>query len=116
MAYDRIKAIQEDLTIHVGMGATLSCGSDRYPYYVSERLPNNVIGLYRPGYHFTNDWTDGDMTVDEFDSNAKSTLYIKRRYGKWWAVRRDGTPLRRFTSRYERLSFGSAIAYRDPSF
>ena len=33
-------AIEEDLKIEVGIGATYHCGSDAYPYYVSEVLPN----------------------------------------------------------------------------
>ena len=104
--------IQEDLIIQVGVGATYTIGSDSYPYYVSEVLPGGVIGLYEPGSHFENSWADGDMKVDDFDASHHTEVYIKRRYGKWWRVTKDGTPIEHFV----RLRFGHAYSYRDPSF
>ena len=110
------KAIEEDLKIVPGVGATETVGSDSYPYYVSEVLPKGIIGMYAPNSHFEKSWADGDMVVDPFDEKRPTEFYIKRRYGKWWTVKRDGTPVGRFTGRYVRLSFGHACSYRDPSF
>ena len=110
-------AINEDLIIAVGVGATMSVGSDSYPYYISEVLPNGVIGLYSPNSHFEKSWTDGHEVVDKFDPAHKSELYIKRCYGKWWKTSRDGkTRISRFTSRWQRFDIGHAYAYSDPSF
>jgi hypothetical protein len=116
MAINAIQAIHEDLTITIGTGATLYVGSDSYPYYVSEVLPKGVYGLYSPHAHFEKSWTDGSMTVDKFDANHTSTIYLKRRYGKWWEVSPEGSPRKPFTSKYSHLHFGKAHAYRDPSF
>lgn len=116
MAINAIKAIKEDLIIEVGLGVTQSVGSDSYAYYISEILPKNVIGLYRPACHFDKSWADGEMKVADFDPTIKSSMYIKRRYGHWWNVKADGTPISRFTGRYCNLYFGHARAYRDPSF
>ena len=110
-------AIDEDLKIAVGVGATWSVGSDSYPYYISEVLPNGVIGLYNPGSHFENDWTDGHKIVDVFDPSHASEFYLKRCYGTWWKVSRDGKiRLERFTSKCVRFTIGHAYAYSDPSF
>lgn len=116
MAINHAQAINEDLMIVVGIGATYSVGSDSYPYYVSEVLPKGIYGLYAPNAQFEKSWTDGSMVVDKFDPTHKSSMYIKRRYGKWWEVTTNGKPIRQFTSKYQRLHFGKANAYRDPSF
>lgn len=118
MKRNAISIIEEDLKICVGCGATMSCGSDCYPYYVSEVLPKGIVGLYRPKSFFDekHPWEGGDQVVDAFDPKQTSSVYIKRRYGHWWQVESNGNPIRRFTNRYERLRFGSAHSYRDPSF
>lgn len=105
------------LKLAPGLGATMSVGSDSYPYYVSDVLPNGVIGLYSPGSHFKNDWTDGYEVVDAFDSKHPTEIFIKKAYRKWWVVDKDGKKrIRPFTGRYNTLQFGSATSYRDPSF
>lgn len=112
------QAVNEDLKIMPGTGATMSIGSDAHAYYVSEVLPNGIIGLYRP-HAFWDDkhpWEGGVQVVAPFNSECKSEEYIKRRYGHWWNVTREGKPIHRFTSKYCRLSFGHASSYRDPSF
>lgn len=106
------KIIEEDLKIAVGVGATYCCGSDAYPYYVSEVLPNGVIGMYEPHSHFEHSWADGDMVVDKFDPSHKSEFYIRRSYGHWWQCTLDG----KRTHRWHRVSFGHAYSYRDPSW
>lgn len=113
-----IKVIEEDLMIMPGLGATISIGSDRYAYYVSEVLPNNVIGIYSPESYFDDKhpWEGGDQMVSPYDTNHKSDTYIKRRYGKWWTCTPDGKPINHFTTKWSRLHFGHAISYRDPSF
>lgn len=109
--------IEEDLKIEVGIGATMSVGSDSYPYYISEVLSNGVIGLYQPNSHFEKDWTDGHEIVDAFDANHPSNFYIRRCYGNWWKTSRDGkTRFGRFASKWMRFSIGHAYAYSDPSF
>ena len=112
------ETINEDLKVVPGMGATMSVGSDAYAYYVSELLPNGVIGLYEPEscWDAAHPWEGGDQTVQPFNPEAKSEMYIKRRYGKWWKVDRNGKRICRFTSKYERFRFGRAVSYRDPSF
>ena len=109
---DYINAIKEDLTIEVGLGATYSIGSDSYPYYVSEVLPNGVIGLYEPSSHFEHDWTEGSMVVDKFDSSHASEVYIRKSYGHWWECDKDG----KRKCRWHSIHFGHACSYRDPSF
>ena len=111
--------IEEDLKIDVGVGATMSVGSDAYAYYISEVLPNGVIGIYSPKTHFddSHPLEGGTEVVDAFDPSAKSEFYLKRCYGKWWKVSRDGkTRLCRFTSRWEQFTIGHAYSYSDPSF
>lgn len=110
--------IEEDLKIFPGMGATASVGSDCYPFYVSELLPNHVIGMYEPKSWFDKDhpWEGGTMVVDAYDPQHQSELYIKRRYGKWWKCTKEGKPVTRLTCKYVRLRFGNACSYRDPSF
>ena len=112
------QAINEDLSIMPGMGATMSVGSDAYAYYVSEVLPNGVIGLYEPRAYFDDKhpWEAGTQVVQAFNPDVKTEKYIKRRYGKWWLVEKNGKPIHRFTSKYERFRFGQAVSYRDPSF
>ena len=114
---DPQQAIEEDLKIAVGVGAAMSVGSDVYPYYISEVLPNGVIGLYEPSSHFEKDWTEGSQVVDKFDASRKSEIYLKRCYGNWWKTSRDGkTRIARFTSKWRRFTIGHASSYRDPSF
>jgi hypothetical protein len=111
---DERQIIAEDMKIMPGAGATLHVGSDSYPYYVSEVLPNGVIGMYSPSWKFKTSWTDGSGEVDPFDSTHKTELFIKRRYKKWWKVEKDGKPVDRFAG--SNLSFGHAHLYQDPSF
>lgn len=115
---DAKQALEEDLKIMVGVGATLSVGSDSYPYYVSEVLANGIVGMYRPESHWdaSHTWEGGSQVVSEFDPSAKSTMYIKRRYGRWWVVEKNGKAINPFTSKWERLRFGQACSYQDPSF
>ena len=115
---DAKQALEEDLKIIPGTGATMSVGSDSYPYYVTEVLPNGVIGLYKPSSHWdaSHTWEGGTQVVSPFDPHAKTEQYIKRRYGKWWVVEANGRPISRFTSKWERLRFGHAVAYQNPSF
>jgi len=110
--------IEEDLKIFPGMGATKSVGSDCYPFYVAELLPNHVIGMYAPKSHFDKDhpWSAGTLVVDNYDPQHQSELYIKRRYGKWWVCTKEGKPVARFTCKYVRLRFGNASSYQDPCF
>ena len=112
------EVIAEDLHIVRGTGATKSVGSDAYPYYVSETLPNGVIGLYRAKAVFdaTHPWEGGTQVVEPFKPDAKSELYLKRRYGQWWEVTREGKPLSRFTGKYVHLGFNGAYGYQNPSF
>lgn len=109
---DHRREIEEDLKIYVGLGATYHIGSDSYPYYVSEVLPNGVIGLYSPDSHFEKSWTDGSRIVDKFDPEQPTKIYIKRSYGHWWECTKDGKRIRRWHS----ICFGYASAYQDPSF
>lgn len=111
--------INEDLKLDVGLGATQSIGSDSYPYYISELLPNGVVGMYRPDARFDekHPWYGGSGKVDPFDPSHASDFYIKRRYGSWWKCTKSGTPLK---SGYDRkmpnLHFGFACYYQNPSF
>lgn len=116
MAIDYERILKEDLTIIIGIGATYRVGSDSYPYYISEILPNGIYGLYSPKSHFKKSWTDGTMIVDPFDTKQKSTMYIKRYYGNWYEVDITGKRRRRLTTKYSHLNFGKACSYRDPSF
>lgn len=111
------QAIQEDLSIMPGTGAYLSVGSDCYALYVVEILDDGIIGMYSPKTWFDkkHPWHNGTHVVDDFKHNAKSEFYIKRRYGNWWKVSRDGRPLSRYTTKHLRLHFGKAYSYRDPS-
>lgn len=119
MKRDIRKMIEEDLRLEVGLGATKRVGSDEYPYYISELLPNGVVGMYRPDAKFDDKhpWYGGSGAVDPFDPSHKSEFYIKRRYGSWWKCTRSGVPL---SDGYDRkmsgLHFGSAHYYQDPSF
>lgn len=113
---DPVKTLEEDLKMHIGLGATKTVGSDAYPYYVSDILPNGVIGLCRPTTTFKTSWTDGTLDVEPFNKSMQTDFYIKRRYGNWWTVTPEGKPICKYTSRYTRLSFGQAYGYRDPSF
>ena len=113
-----IEKINLDLTLTVGDGATVRVGSDCYPYYVSETLPNGVYGLYSPNAKFddAHPWEGGTQVVDPFDPGHPSDFYVKHRYGNWWKVKADGTPIQRYSTRYHSLTFGSAYAYLNPSF
>ena len=104
--------LEEDLKIEVGLGATYHCGSDSYPYYVSEVLPKGVIGMYRPNSNFEKDWTDGHKVVDKFDPNHETETYIRRFYGHWWTCTKEGKRIQRWHD----ITFGHACAYTDPSF
>lgn len=109
--------IMEDLTIAPGLGAATWNGRDSYPYYVSEVLPNRVIGMYSPGSHFEKSWESGHLVTDKYDPEHPTELYIKKAYGRWWEVTKDGKKrLRKFTGRYRSLSFGAAVSYQDPHF
>lgn len=112
--YEQIK---EDLNMAPGLGATMYNGRDSWPYYVTEVLPNRVIGLYSPGSHFKESWVDGHEVVDKFDPKHETELCIKRAYGKWWKVTKDGKKrIRQFTNRYHTLTFGHATSYSSLSF
>lgn len=111
--------ITEDLTIEVGTGATKQVGSDSYPYYISEVLPNGVYGVCAAKYKFdgAHPYYDGHATVQPFDrTNAKTDFYLKRCYGNLWKVDKNGSRISRFTDRYQHFTIGRAIAHLDPSF
>ncbi len=116
---DAAQHIAEDLETSPGTGATQSVGSDSYPYWVTEVLPNGVYGICRADSHFdeAHPWEGGVEVVEPYDpATCKTEMHIKRCYGNWWVVSRDGKRLRRFTDKYVRFSIGSAVAYSDPSF
>ena len=109
-----IDIINEDLSLDVGVGATYYSGSDAYPYYVSELLPNGVIGLYSP-----KSWFDdkhpmyfGSLVVAPFNPKTPSSIYIKRLYGHWWRCEKNGKRIQRWHS----ISFGHAESYLDIGF
>lgn len=112
--------IAEDLLVVPGTGATMSVGSDAYPYWITEVLPNRVFGICHAKSHFDDDhpWESGTEVVDPYDpSKDKTECYIKRCYGKWWTVSKDGkTRLLCFSDKWRHFSIGHACAYRDPSF
>ena len=111
--------INEDLIIVPGTGATMSVGSDAYAYWITEVLPNGVYGVGDARSHFdeSHPWEGGTEVVEPFDpTKDKTEFYIKRCYGKWWKVNKDGHRLCRFSSRYHHFSIGHACSYRDPSF
>jgi len=113
-----IDQIKEDLQIQVGIGATMSVGSDSYPYYISSVLSNGVIGLYQPNSRFdsTHPWEGGTQVVDKFDKNHPTEFYIKRIYGKWWKCDKFGKRISRFTAKWMHFTIGHAYAYQNPSF
>lgn len=115
---DHEKVIEEDLIMQVGLGATKSVGSDSYPYFISEILANGVIGIYRPNSCFDDKhpWQAGELVVDEFNPDHPTEMYIKRCYGHWWEVDKNGKRIQRFDSRYVHFSLGHAYSYQDPSF
>lgn len=111
--------INEDLNITVGTGVTCRSGSDSYPYYVSEVLPNGVFGLYHAPSKWDekHPWEGGTQVVDPFDPNHKSEFFIKRRYGRWWGSDRTGKNVTKHCyGLYGQPKFGYAHAYQDPSF
>lgn len=112
--------IVEDLTICPGTGATMSVGSDAYPYWITEVLPNRVFGICSAHSHFDDKhpWEGGTEVVDPYDpATCKTEQYIKRCYGKWWSVSQDGKKrISRFSDKYRRFSIGHAYAYLNPSF
>ena len=111
--------IAEDLVIAPGVGATMSVGSDAYAYWITEALPNNVYGICHARSHFDDDhpWEGGTEVVEPYDpTKDKTESYIKRCYGKWWKVDKDGHRLERFSGKWNRFSIGHACSYRDPSF
>jgi hypothetical protein len=112
--------IAEDLLVAPGTGATMSVGSDAYPYWITEVLPNRVFGICHAKSHFDDQhpWEGGIEVVDPFnEATDKTQKYIKRCYGKWWEVSKDGkTRIARFSSKWNRFSIGHACGYRDPSF
>ena len=99
--------ILEDLTICPGTGATKRVVSDSYPYWITE-VP-----------HFDQDhpWEGGHEVVDKYDPTIdKTEFYLKRCYGHWWKVERDGKKrLGRFDGRYVGFTIGHACSYRNPS-
>lgn len=112
--------ILEDLTICPGTGATLRVGSDSYPYWITEVCPNRVFGICHAKSHFDekHPWQGGTQVVEEYDPKINKTdVYIKRCYGHWWVVTKDGKErLRRFDDRWRHFSIGEAESYKDPSF
>ena len=112
--------IVEDLTICPGTGATMSVGSDSYPYWITEVLPNRVLGICSAHSHFDDKhpWEGGTEVVDPYDSKmCKTEKYIKCCYGKGWEVSKDGkTRIARFSDRWRHFSIGHAYAYLNPSF
>ena len=111
--------ILEDLTICPGTGATKHVVSDCYPYWVTEVLPNHVYGICHARSHFDEDhpWEGGHEVIDKFDPAIdKMQFYLKRCYGHWWEVERDGKKrLRRFDGRYVSFTIGHACSYQNPS-
>ena len=111
--------ILEDLTICPGTGATKHVVSDCYPYWVTEVLPNRVYGICHARSHFDENHPleGGHEVIDKFDPAIdKTQFYLKRCYGHWWEVDRDGKKrLRRFDGRYVSFTIGHACSYQNPS-
>lgn len=111
--------IAEDLTIEPGTGATMSVGSDSYAYWITEVLPNSVYGICHARSHFDDrhPWEGGTEVIEPFDpAKDKTESYIKRCYGKWWNVDKDGHRLSRFSCKWRHFSIGHTCSYRNPSF
>lgn len=99
--------------LYVGMGATKYVGSDSYPFYIAS-INNDIIGLYRPETRFAVSWTDGSMTVDPFMPDKPADFYLKPYRGKWLMCDAEGIEM--YPREYFNVHFGTACAYRDPSF
>lgn len=112
--------ILEDLTIAPGTGASMSVGSDCYAYWITDVLPNRVLGVCSARSHFDKDhpWEDGHEVVEPWNPEIdKTEFFIKRCYNHWWKVSEDGKKrISRFDGRWQRFSIGHAVSYRDPSF
>lgn len=111
--------ILEDLTICPGTGATKRVVSDAYPFWITEVLPNRVFGICRARTHFDKDhpWEGGYEVIEKYDPAIdKTELYLKRNYGHWWVVERNGKKLlRRFDGQHASVEIGYARAYQNPS-
>ena len=101
--------------IKVGQGATYRCGSDSYPYYVTE-VNGFVVGTAAAKtLGFEHDWTDGAERVAPFEEGMKTESYRTIYRGGWYECDKDGNltvPHRKAIQ----LSYSGAYSYRDPSF
>ena len=97
----------------VGLGATYHCGSDSYGYFICYVDPKTkTIGVYIPKHWFKNDWTDGSMEHEPFDSAHQPTEYFQAFRGHWYKL--DGQSGLRIC-RHD-LYIGGCYFYQDPSF
>ena len=96
----------------VGLGASHQCGSDSYGYFICYLDPKTkTIGVYTPKQWFKNDWTDGSMEHEPFDSTRQPEQYFQAFRGKWYKLDKiTGLRIRQY-----QLFIGQCICYQDPS-
>ena len=96
--------------IEIGVGATKSVGSDRYPYTVAEIVSPKKIKVQADSYRRTDSNGFSESQTYEFSPNpdARIVVLTLRKNGQWVE---QGESMN--GSRYY---IGTRNAYQDPSF
>jgi len=99
--------------IEVGMGATESIGSDRYPFTVIEvKKDGKELVLQADNYRRTDNNGLSELQTYEFTPNPEgsTTVVTLRKNGRY---KRKGEPMYSYCYCYH---IGERNAYQDPSF
>ena len=104
----------------VGMGVTMSIGSDSYPYEIVEIIDEKHLAVRRLDYKAKpNSDYFGHQEYEYFSREDSPLTYLMFRNNRWREQMKDnvtGKPTRRLGSKWEHWSIGRAVAYFDPSF
>lgn len=100
--------------IYIGMPVTISVGSDAYPYEVIQ-IPNATTVIVREVQPIgKSDWASGCHTEKYKSMPHGDTKVLTNRGTHGWHV--QGGYRSKYYGWSEKVSFGKAVYYRDPSF
>lgn len=106
----------KNVELKIGLPVTYYCGSDCYPYEVSEIYNEDHICIRPLDYKVLKGSIFDDDAEIEYTSNpTRKSLEIKRYKDGWYSVVSNSQARKVKGSRYS-LEFGNARKYCDPSF
>ena len=106
----------KNVELKIGLPLTYYCGTDCYPYEVSEIYSEDHICIRPLDYRvLKGSVCDEDAEIEYISNSTRKPLEIKRYKDGWYSVISNNKARKVKGSRYY-IEFGNAKKYCDPSF